>query len=83
MPDVDPVVTAAIAESGRADVIVTFERPPTDDDLIGFDVKRRLSIISAAALTIDAAALERLVVTPEVLRVELDGEVRALGDRVR
>ncbi len=75
---VDPTVEAAVAGGGRVRVIVTFDHERTLDDLEGFDVVFNLASISAAALRVDRSDLDRLIADACVLRIEADGEVRAL-----
>jgi hypothetical protein len=75
---VDPSILTALEREGRARVIVTFDHRPTHDDLVAYEVIFEFGSIRAAALWVDRHAFERLAADDSVLRIEPDGEVRAL-----
>lgn len=79
MADIDPALTASLESNGHVDVIVTFGDARTTDELAGFDVRRVFPVIAAAAIRIDTAALQRLTERPDVVRIELDTQMHALG----
>lgn len=77
-PHVDPAVAAALQRGDTVRVIVGFDHAPTSAELAPYDVVFELASIDSAVLRITPDAFDRLLSDEHVVRIEADGEIRAL-----
>lgn len=85
LPKLDAHLAELVAALDAVPVIVTFDALPGAEELesLGIQVRHSFASINALSAQVTLFALGALAERSDVVRIEYDGEIRAVGSRRR